>query len=183
MTRRPYYTEDDLAFLRLRERDVLTNGYFPALMDALEYCQQGRLPLPDWLFETVWANLDHIYNARKKYWQPHERETVRREKHWERYDLVRDLLDRRKENPKWRYLRDKLAAAKGLKIPQDAQIIEMLAGGVTRETAPEIVGLYGGEPSATVWSSYRKCERALKSGKPDFPARYRASAKKRKKKR
>jgi hypothetical protein len=153
---------DEAAFLRKLEREVVKNRYFPALMDALDYCRRKNLPLPAWLHDQVWAILDRVYNAKKKNWKRHEAETARREKHWRRYDAVEELLDRRYEDQR-----------------HDL--------GVTRENASEKATIYLGEKPETVRASHLRIKRALRT--PDGPpylAQYRArqgGVKKRRKKR
>jgi hypothetical protein len=89
--------EYETAFLRAREGDVMKDGYFPALMGALAFCRERKLPLPCWLHEIIWANLDHAYHANSKLRKRCEAETERRKKHLERYDMVQELLERRDE--------------------------------------------------------------------------------------
>jgi hypothetical protein len=82
--------------LELFEQAVIKHRYFPALMDALDVCNQQRLPLPAWAGREIWAILERLYSNprnRKRF----EAMTARRKKHLDRFYVVQDLLDRRDE--------------------------------------------------------------------------------------
>ena len=94
------HANEDAALLRACKRAVVKERYFPALMDALARCRKRNLPLQPWLHEEIWTILDHTYHAKAKNWKRHEAETKRREKHWQRYLDVEELLERRDERNK-----------------------------------------------------------------------------------
>ena len=142
---------------------MVKERYFPPLMDAFARCGKRSLPLPLWLHTVIWTNLEYLL---AKDWKRHEAETKRREKHWQRYLDVEELLERRQE------ARD---------LNQQVDLAR------TRDEVFDKVGEKHRVSWYTVRESYLKIQRALRTpdGAP-YVARYRvraASIKKRRKKR
>jgi hypothetical protein len=74
-------------------------GNFPAVLDAMEYCAEANMPPPPWLIaasETLVSSLMLVRTGRGRF---NSRQAVfdANQKHFERWDMVRDLMDRGKE--------------------------------------------------------------------------------------
>ena len=71
----------------------------PAVVDAMEYCAEANMPPPPWLIaasETLVSRLMLVRKGRGAFNSP-QAVFDENQKHFERWDMVRDLMDRGEE--------------------------------------------------------------------------------------
>ncbi len=134
-------------YLDLLRQCAIEDLYFPALMDALEFCLRQNLPLPDWLGQEIEALLSLLYSSKKRMWRRGEGMTAKRDMHVRRYAEIEEA---RIHGVKW-------DAKEG-----DGDIFEVASG-------------YIDEKPSTIRASYKKVASAMKSGNAHefYVARYR----------
>lgn len=74
-------------------------GNLPAVVDAMEYCAEANMPPPPWLIaasETLVSRLMLVRKGRGAFNSP-QAVFDENQKHFERWDMVRDLMDRGEE--------------------------------------------------------------------------------------
>jgi hypothetical protein len=70
------------------QKALVDHKYFPAIIDALDYCHGHKLPIPEWLFQAIVANLSYHYWKHSKLSKRCEAMTKKRNMHLERYALI-----------------------------------------------------------------------------------------------